>query len=90
MASKEELEKLSSKELHDRAIKLAVRRADIKFLWQLLTRIPAAEETAGKTGEGEADVKWIVPLIDDYIHAGDGKLAEALRPFYLEYLTEHS
>lgn len=90
MTGNTDLENLSSKELHDRAIKLAVRHGDLKFLWRLLTRIPAAEETAGKTGEGEVDVQWVVPLIDDYIHSGDGSLADSLRPFYLEYLTEHS
>jgi hypothetical protein len=29
-------------------------------------------------------------MLDDYIHAGDGELAEALREFYLEYLKQHS
>ena len=90
MAQNEELEKLSSKELHDRAVKLAVRHGDIRFLWDLLTRIPAAEATAGRAGDSEADIKWVVPMLDDYAHAGEGELAEALRGFYLEYLTEHS
>ncbi|BDT88981.1 hypothetical protein GV791_19755 [Nocardia cyriacigeorgica] len=90
MAGNDDLQQLSSKELHDRAVRLAVRRGDIKFLWNLLTRIPAAEATAGKVGESEADIKWVLPLIDDYVHAGDGDLAEALRPFYLDYLVKHS
>lgn len=90
MTPNAELDELSSKELHDRAVKLAVRHGDIRFLWRLLTRIPAAEATAGRVGESEADIKWVVPMLDDYIHAGDGDLAEALRGFYLEYLREHS
>ncbi|MEV6278067.1 hypothetical protein [Nocardia sp. NPDC051832] len=90
MSGNEELENLSSKELHDEAVKLAVRHGDVKFLWQLLTRIPAAEAAAGDLGESEADIKYVVPLIDDYIHAGDGAVAEQLRPFYLEYLAAHS
>ncbi|MET7773495.1 hypothetical protein [Nocardia sp. NPDC005366] len=90
MADKKDLEKLSSKELHDRAVKLAVRHGDVKFLWQLLTSIPAAEAAAGNTGESEADIKWVLPMIDDYFHAGDGDIAEVLRPFYLEYLSERS
>lgn len=90
MGTNEELEGLSSKELHDRAVKLAVRHGDIRFLWQLLTRIPAAEASAGRVGDSEADIKWVVPMLDDYVHAGDGDLAEALRGFYLEYLREHS
>lgn len=90
MAAPEDLNALSSKELHDRAVKLAVRRGDVKYLWQLLTRIPAAEAAAGNVGESEADIKYVLPLIDDYLHAGDGAVAEQLRPFYLEYLAEHS
>ncbi|MET8648341.1 MULTISPECIES: hypothetical protein [Nocardia] len=90
MSDHEELEKLSSKELHDRAVKLAVRHGDVKFLWRLLTSIPAAEAAAGNVGESEADIKWVVPMIDDYFHAGDGDIADMLRPFYLEYLTGRS
>ncbi|WP_067652982.1 hypothetical protein [Nocardia harenae] len=90
MAVPEDLAALSSKELHDRAVKLAARRGDVKYLWQLLKRIPAAEAAAGKVGESEADIKYVLPLIDDYLHAGEGEVAEQLRPFYLEYLTEHS
>ncbi|WP_054816256.1 hypothetical protein [Nocardia arizonensis] len=90
MAGNEELDKLSSKELHDRAVKLAVRHGDLRFLWRLLTSIPAAEAAAGNMGESEADIKWVLPMLDDYVHAGDGDIAEVLRPVYLEYLTEHS
>jgi hypothetical protein len=90
MAGNEELEKLSSKELHDRAVRLAARRGDVKYLWRLLKSIPAAEAAAGNLGESELDIKYVVPMIDDYIHAGDGEIAEVLRPYYLDYLTEHS
>ncbi|WP_433199647.1 hypothetical protein ACQP1G_06965 [Nocardia sp. CA-107356] len=90
MAGNEEFEKLSSKELHDRAVRLAARRGDIKYLWRLLKSIPAAEAAAGDLGESEADIKYVVPMIDDYIHAGDGKIAEVLRPYYLDYLTKHT
>ncbi|WP_406232918.1 hypothetical protein [Nocardia sp. NBC_01009] len=90
MAGYEDLEKLSSKELHDRAVKLAVRHGDVKYLWRLLTSIPAAEAAAGNLGQSAADIKYVVPMIDDYVHAGDGEVAEVLRPYYLEYLIEHS
>ncbi|MEV4130124.1 hypothetical protein AB0L63_01745 [Nocardia sp. NPDC051990] len=90
MAGNEELEKLSSKELHDRAVRLAARRGDIKYLWRLLKSIPAAEAAAGDLGESEADIKYVLPMIDDYIHAGDGRIAEVLRPYYLDYLTKHT
>ncbi|BEK85375.1 hypothetical protein NSERKGN1266_13260 [Nocardia seriolae] len=34
MAEIADLESLPTKELHDRAVKLAARRGDIKFLWE--------------------------------------------------------
>ncbi|MGY0501432.1 hypothetical protein ACWZHB_23335 [Nocardia sp. FBN12] len=89
MADDQDLEKLSSKELHDRAVKAAVRHGDVKFLWELLKSIPAAQAEAGDLGESSADIKYVVPMIDDYIHAGDGKLADVLRPTYLAYLRKH-
>ncbi|TCJ99867.1 hypothetical protein [Nocardia alba] len=88
MADDQDLEKLSSKELHDRAVKTAVRHGDVKFLWELLKSIPAAQAEAGDLGESSADIKYVVPMLDDYFHAGDGKLADVLRPTYLQYLRE--
>ena len=89
MGDPRELEQLSSKELHDRAVQHAVRHGDVKFLWRLLTQIPAAEAAAGDVAESQADIKYVLPMLDDYIHAGDGQIAEVLRPMYLEYLSAH-
>ncbi|WP_280344027.1 hypothetical protein [Nocardia neocaledoniensis] len=89
MTQEQDLEKLSSKELHDRAVKTAVRHGDVRFLWELLKSIPAAQAEAGDLGESEADIRYVLPMIDDYFHAGDGKLADVLRPTYLEYLNRH-
>ncbi|MFD0658594.1 hypothetical protein [Thermocatellispora tengchongensis] len=44
----DELESLSARELHDRAVRYAVRHGDLGFLWDLLKVIPAAE-AAGAT-----------------------------------------
>ncbi|MFF0495328.1 hypothetical protein ACFYU5_02890 [Nocardia aobensis] len=87
MSDVAELEKLSSKELHDRAVKHAVRHGDVRFLWRLLEQIPAAAAATGNIGESEADIKYVLPMLDDYVHAGEGKIAEALRPLYIEYLS---
>lgn len=87
MSDVAELEKLSSKELHDRAVKYAVRHGDVKFLWRLLEQIPAAQAATGDIGESEADIKYVLPMLDDYVHAGEGKIAEALRPLYIKYLS---
>jgi hypothetical protein len=89
MTDLRELEKLSSKELHDRAVKRAVKHGDVRFLWRLLEQIPAAEAAAGDVGESEADIKYVLPMLDDYAHAGEGKIAEVLRPLYIEYLSQH-
>lgn len=32
----------------------------------------------------------MLPVLDDYAHAGEGKLGEVLRPMYLDYLAKHS
>ena len=91
MATREELDRLSSKELHDRAIRLAERRLDVGFLWQLIKAIPVAEAAAGNLEEAQADVAVadLVPLVHDFVHSDEGKLAEALRPLYLDYLEKH-
>jgi hypothetical protein len=91
MTHREELEMLSSKELHDRAVRLAEHRLDVGFLWQLLKSIPVAQAAAGHLEEAEADVGVadLIPLIHDYTHSGEGDLADALRPMYIDYLEKH-
>jgi hypothetical protein len=86
-----ELEKLSSEELHDRAVKLAERRLDVGFLWTLMKAIPAAEAAAGDLHEAKADIAVgdLVPLLHDFAHAGEGPLGDALRPLYIDYLEKH-
>ncbi|AYF72788.1 hypothetical protein D7D52_01655 [Nocardia yunnanensis] len=90
MAETTDLDSLPTKELHDRAVKLAARRGDVKFLWELLKSIPAAEAAAGDLGESEADIKYVLPILDDYAHAGEGKIGEVLRPMYVDYLSKHA
>ncbi|MEU0543370.1 hypothetical protein [Nocardia sp. NPDC005978] len=90
MADTRDLETLSTKELHDRAVKLAVRHGDVKFLWDLLKSIPAAAAAAGDLGESEADIKYVLPMLDDYAHAGEGEIGEVLRPMYVDYLAKNS
>jgi hypothetical protein len=91
MPSREDLEKLSSKELHDRAVSLAEHRLDVGFLWQLLKAIPVAQAAAGHLEQAEADVAVadLIPLIHDFTHSGEGDLADALRPMYIDYLDKH-
>ena len=89
MTAREELETLSSKELHDRAMSLARHRLDVGFVWDLLKTIPEAEASVGNLDRATIDVVRIIPLLNDFFDADEGQLAEALRPFYIDYLEEH-
>jgi hypothetical protein len=88
-ATDDPLERLSSEELYHLAVRRARRHLDVRFFWRLLERLPAAEAAAGELNEAEADVSTLSAHIDDLTNAGRGEVAEALRPFYLEYLREH-
>lgn len=85
----DDLEARSSEELHDLAVKHAVRHVDVGFFWKLLEILPAAEVAAGKIDQAEADVMTLLARLNDLTDAGKGETAEALRPYYLEYLREH-
>ena len=94
MADREALDRLSTKELHDRAVRLAERRLDVRFLWRLMKAIPVAEAATGELNEADmhvtaADVANLMEVIRDWEQASEGKLGEALRPLYIEYLTQH-
>ena len=87
--TREELEQLSSEELHDEAVRIAARHADVRFFWRLLKALPAAEAAAGEMGEAEQDVQSLIGRLDDLRDAGEGDVAENLRPLYVEYLVKH-
>ena len=89
MATRDELDQLSSHELHDRAVRRAVHHLDVGFLWELLRAIPAAEASEGHDDEAGRDITKVTALLDDAIGSGDGDVAEALRPLYLDYLVKH-
>jgi hypothetical protein len=82
----ENLDELTSKELHDRAIDHAVRHLDLGFLWRLTRAIPAAEAAAGHPDQAEADVSHLSSILNELVHSGGGEVADALRPLYLDYL----
>jgi hypothetical protein len=83
------LDELSSEDLHDRAVSYAKHHLDVKFYWQLMQRLPAAEAAAGELEEAEADVFKLSAHVDDLTESGRGETADMLRPFYLEYLRKH-
>ena len=89
MTTRDELDALSSRELHDLAVKRALHHADVEFLWELLRALPAAEASEGHTAHAGTDITKVSALIADAIDSGQGDLAEALRPLYLDYLVRH-
>jgi hypothetical protein len=85
-----ELEQLPSKELHDRAIKSALHRLDVRFLWSLVEAVPTAEAAVGHIEEARSDVFSLASLLTDVVHSGDeAEVADALRPMYIDYLERH-
>lgn len=89
MTERPSLEALSSQELHDRATRLAWRRLDVAFLWDLLKTIPEARAAAGDEERAETDIIRPLALLNDLVDADRGELADALRPYYIDYLAEH-
>jgi hypothetical protein len=85
----DDLDQLSTRELHDRAVRRAEKHLDVRFFWSLLQMIPAAETASGDEGEADYDIQFSKGLIFDAVHSGDGKLGEALRPMFIDYLREH-
>jgi hypothetical protein len=85
----EDLDQLSTHELHDRALHRAEKHLDAKFLWSLLEMIPVAEMVSGDTGRADFDILHSRSQIRDALRSGDGKLAESLRPVFIDYLRKH-
>ncbi len=90
MPDADALERLSSQELHDLAVSYAKRHLDVRFFWDLMRLLPAAEAAAGELDEAENDVMRLSAHVDDVTEAGQGEVADLLRPFYIEYLERHA
>jgi hypothetical protein len=89
MTDLDNLDALSSHELHDLAVHRALRHLDVAFLWDLLRAIPAGEAAVGNPEEAGQDAAHLSSLISDAFASGKGELADSLRPIYLSYLEKH-
>ena len=85
----DDLEGLSSEQLHDMAVHRAKRHLDVKFFWRLMSESPAAEVADGDTEQGVEEVQhWSRQVLDVLRH--DDEALDARRPIYLDYLLRHS
>jgi hypothetical protein len=89
MSDDDGLEPLSSEELHALAVSYAKRHLDVRFFWELMRLLPAAEAAAGEMDEAEADVMRLGAHVDDLTDAGREPIVDMMRPFYIEYLRRH-
>jgi hypothetical protein len=89
MSDDDGLDRLSSGDLHDRAVSRAKHHLDVRFFWDLMAVLPVAEASAGEFGDAQADVVKLSAHMDDVTDAGRGEVADLLRPFYIEYLRRH-
>lgn len=90
MPTRDELDQLPTKELHDRALKVARDRTDAGFLWQLLKALPVAEAASGDEERSKIDILRPLALINAFFDADEAELGDALRPLYIDYLLEHA
>jgi hypothetical protein len=87
MATRDELEALPIKDLHDRAMDAAKKHLDVGFLWDVVKALPVAEEAIGDDQRSKVDIMRPLALINDFLYDTDsGELGEALRPMYVDYL----
>ena len=89
MITSDDLETLTSRQLHERAIDLAKAGGDLDWLWHLLGSIPSAEGELGELDDSGLDVASVISAINARIRV-DPAAQEALRPQYVGYLLEHA
>jgi hypothetical protein len=86
----EELDALPTRELHDRAVKRAEHRLDVKFFWRLIQEGTAAEAARGDIDDAEEDaLHWSKQMLE--VLRKDEAALEVRRPIYIDYLMgKHS
>lgn len=90
MTTREELDGMATRELHQLALDVAKRRLDVAFVWDLVKALPVAEEVVDDDQRSKIDIMRPTAMLNDLLYdSGEGDLGEALRPMYLDYLAKH-
>ena len=77
MITREDLETMTSRDLHDRAISTAKAEGDLDWLWHLLRSLPGAEGEVGDLEDSGMDMLSTVSAIT----ATPGSTATSPAPF---------
>ena len=88
MKTRAELDQLTAEQLHDLAVRRALKHLDVKFFWRLAEALPIAEAGAGEFDKANADLLSTSAHVDDLTDSGRGETAELLRPIYIDYLAD--
>ena len=89
MTDLDNLDALSSRQLHDLAVHRALRHLDVPSCGSCCARSrPARRPPVILTPRGWDAIK-LSSLISDAFESGEGDVADSLRPLYLDYLTKH-
>jgi hypothetical protein len=85
-----ELADLSVHELHDLALGRAIELEDLRFLWDLLRAMPAADAGRGEQQDlRKVEMIVLADRIHDALGISAGENAAALRPLYIGYLERY-
>jgi hypothetical protein len=80
------LDRRSSEESHDLAVRRAKRHLDARFFYELMKPLPVDEAGAGDLETSDTDVTRLSAHINDVTDSGRAEVAALMRPFSLEDL----
>lgn len=87
------LEALSTDDLRERAMSVALHRADVKFLWSVLTHLDTvggASTEGGSAGEIGGSVTDLINAVQQISGRADlGESEPLLRAKFIDYLSQH-
>lgn len=87
-----ELDVLSTKELRERAFKLARERNDVGFFWEVLQHLPHADDAESldpSLGAVGASIEDLVALWREFEGEALSETEPLLRAAFIDYLCRH-